>query len=130
MNPGDPIPKLSALLWRGWRKKCPQCGDGGLYARWMKVRERCPVCGLVYLPNQGDLWGALVFLDRALFLIPFIVLVYFRLWHPNGIAFYVLSGGMLFLLIFTLPQRNGVALAIDYLIRRRSGDLSSPHRNS
>src|SRR5689334_3309625 len=78
-----PIPKLRTLLWRGWRKKCPQCGQGALYKRWLTLHERCPVCGLQYLANQGDLFGALMFLDRVLFIIPLIVLFYFRVWHPN-----------------------------------------------
>ena len=30
---------------------------------------------------------------------------------------------LLYLLIFTMPNRNGVSLAFDYYMRRRSGDL-------
>jgi hypothetical protein len=78
---------------------------------------------LKLLANQGDLWGALVLLDRVLFLIPFIVLIYFRVWRPNQVVFYALGGGMIAALIFTMPHRNGVGLAFDYLIRRKSGEL-------
>ena len=118
-----PIPKLSSLLWRGWRKKCPQCGQGDLYRSWMRLHEHCPACGLKYLESQGDLLGPLVFLDRLLFLIPLVVLFYFGVWHPR-LLWLVLSGGAtLFLLVYTMPNRNGVSLAIDYLIRRKEGDL-------
>jgi uncharacterized protein (DUF983 family) len=119
-----PIPKLKTLLWRGCRKVCPQCGLGPLFKRWLKLHDKCAVCGLQYLPNQGDLWGPIVLLDRLLFLIPFIVLIYFRLWTPNGIGFYLVAAAMIFLLVFTMPHRLGISLAIDYLIRRKSGDLS------
>ena len=123
-----PIPEFKTLLWRGCRKKCPQCGQGALYQRWMKLHERCPVCGLQYLANQGDLFGTLLFLDRVLFLIPLVVLIYFRLWHPNQLVFFIFGGVMLFLLVFTMPHRNGAALAIDYWVRRK--DEAPPEKKS
>lgn len=131
MNPKPmvkyPIPDYRTLIVRGWRRKCPQCGRGPIYRRWLNFHERCPECGLVYLPNQGDLFGPLVFLDRALFLIPFIVLFYFRVWHPPLAVYLVCGGAMIFGLIYTLPHRNGVSLAFDYLMRRRGGDLMDPN---
>ena len=119
-----PLPPAKTLLHRGWHKKCPQCGEGNLYLRWMKLQPHCPVCGLRYLPDQGDLLGPLVLLDRVVFLIPFIVLFYFRLWHPGLWTFLVVGGVMTFLMVYTMPNRNGVSLAFDYYLRRRSGDLA------
>ncbi len=124
MSPPPPLPKLRTLLWRGCRKKCPQCGRGALYQGWLKLHEHCDCCGLHYLPNQGDLWGPLLFLDRVLFIIPLIVVIYFRQFSAHWIWLLLGGGTMIFLLVFTLPYRNGVSLAIDYLIRRKVGDLS------
>lgn len=97
-----------------------------MYQRWMKLHDRCRVCDLQYLPNQGDLWGPLLFFDRILFIIPVIVLIYFGLWNPN--RYYVTSFAILaiVILVVTLPNRNGMGLALDYLIRRNSGDLCEP----
>jgi uncharacterized protein (DUF983 family) len=122
--PQYPIPKLRTLLWRGCRKKCPQCGRGDLYQGWIKLREQCSVCGLRYLPNQGDLWGPLLFFDRVLFIIPLIVVIYFRKFDSDLTTLLLVGGAMIFLLIYTLPHRNGMSLALDYLIRRKAGDLS------
>jgi uncharacterized protein (DUF983 family) len=121
--PVDPIPKLRTLLWRGCRRKCPHCGRGALFQRWIKLYDRCPVCRLQYLSNQGDLWGPLVFLDRLLFIIPLIVLLYFRIWNPNWFFFFLVGGTAILVLVLTVPQRLGMSLAVDYLIRRKSGDL-------
>jgi uncharacterized protein (DUF983 family) len=120
----EPIPKLKTLLWRGWCRKCPRCGQGALYQRWMRLHEHCPVCGLEYVPDQGDLLGPLIFLDRVLFLFPVIVLFYFGLWHPGLFGFVSLGITGLFLLVYTMPHRNGASLAIDYLIRRKDGELA------
>ncbi|MGH7976952.1 MAG: DUF983 domain-containing protein [Limisphaerales bacterium] len=117
-------PSVKTALWRGWRKKCSHCGEGAIYRRWLKLHDHCAVCGLHYLPDQGDLFGPLVFFDRALFLIPFIVLFYFRLWHPNLLLLILTGAAMTFALIYTMPHRNDVSLAFDYLIRRANGELT------
>ena len=120
------IPSLRTLLWRGCRKKCPQCGQGAIYRRWNTLRENCEVCGLRLLTDQGDLWGFLLLVDRALFILPLIVLIYFQLYNPGSIWFYVFAGALLLGLVVTLPHRNGLSLALDYLIRRKCGDLAEP----
>ena len=89
----------------------------------MRLHEHCPACGLKYLESQGDLLGPLVFLDRLLFLIPLVVLFYFGVWHPRLLWLVLFGGATLFLLVYTMPNRNGVSLAIDYLIRRKESDL-------
>lgn len=121
-----PLPPLSTLLARGWRKQCPQCAQGGLYETWFKLRDTCPVCGLRYLPDQGDLFGPLIILDRVVFLIPFIMLFYFRLWHPGIWTFIAAGAAMTAVMVGTMPNRNGMSLAFDYYLRRRSGDLADP----
>ena len=120
----DPIPRLRTVLARGMRRKCPRCGQGALFKRWIALHERCAVCGLQYLRNQGDLWGYLLLVDRALFVFPLIVLIYFRLYNPYSVWFYVLAGALVAGLIVTLPHRNGMSVGLDYLIRCKWGDLS------
>jgi uncharacterized protein (DUF983 family) len=123
METGSDIPSIKTAIWRGWHKKCPHCGQGGMNRGWLKLHDRCAVCGLRFLPDQGDLFGPLIFFDRALFLIPFIVLFYFRLWHPNLFLFLLSGAIMIFGLIYTMPNRNGVSVAFDYLVRRANGDI-------
>lgn len=120
----DPIPKLRTLLWRGLRRRCPQCDRGLIFKGWIKMHDRCSSCGLQYLPDQGDLWAYLVAVDRALFIFPLIVMIYFRLYVQDIRWFYLVAGVLLVLFVGTLPQRNGMALGADYLIRRKWGDLS------
>jgi uncharacterized protein (DUF983 family) len=31
-------------LWRGFRRKCPNCGTGPMLKGYLKVRDTCPVC--------------------------------------------------------------------------------------
>jgi uncharacterized protein (DUF983 family) len=32
-------------LWRGFVGRCPNCGKGRLFRRYLKVSDACPVCG-------------------------------------------------------------------------------------
>ena len=116
---GDAGPPLATLLARGARKRCPQCGEGRLFKRLNIMHERCAACGLQYLEDQGDLFGYLFVLDRILFVVPLIGMVFLRLWVPNATWFYVVWAIAMAALIFTLPQRTGISVALDYWMRRR-----------
>lgn len=130
MTMNEPLLPLRTLLARGFRKKCPRCGKGALFCGWNRLNDRCPVCDFKYLENEGDLWGYLLIVDRALFLFPIIVLLYFRLSNPNSGWFYLIGGTLVFLLVYTLPHRNGMNLALDYYFRRKWGDLSDRQKPS
>ena len=49
---------LRALLLR-----CPRCGGGHILKSWLKMKDRCPTCGLALeRGEQSDFWlGAYVF---------------------------------------------------------------------
>jgi uncharacterized protein (DUF983 family) len=89
----------------------------------LKLHDRCSVCGLQFLNNQGDLWAYLVAVDRALFIFPLIIMIYFRLYNPNSVWYYAFSIVLLAGFFYTLPHRNSISLGLDYLIRRKHGDL-------
>ena len=111
------------MLRRGIRRKCPQCGEGPLFSRWYKLRDHCPVCGLKYLENQGDLWGLLLFGDRVLFMIPLIV-VFLIAQGTNAVWLYAFGGVLTIGLLFSFPHRIGINVALEYRIRRTSSDLA------
>jgi uncharacterized protein (DUF983 family) len=47
------------FLRRALAGQCPQCGKGGLFVRWGKLRERCGECGLVYRRESGSMIGSM-----------------------------------------------------------------------
>lgn len=54
-----PGPRIPTMLGRGLRKKCPACGQGGLFRRWFTISERCPRCGLKFERIEGHWIGAI-----------------------------------------------------------------------
>jgi uncharacterized protein (DUF983 family) len=51
MNTPVSFPKA---LWRGFTMKCPNCGQGHLFGRFLKVVDNCEVCGEDYTPQRAD----------------------------------------------------------------------------
>ncbi|MBV8457881.1 MAG: DUF983 domain-containing protein [Acetobacteraceae bacterium] len=39
---------------RGWRGRCPRCGEGQLFGSFLKMRSRCPNCGQDLEPFRAD----------------------------------------------------------------------------
>ena len=60
MNIDDPAQpaQLPASFWaalaRGIRCRCPRCGEGKLFLRWLKPHGECAHCGLDLTPQQTD----------------------------------------------------------------------------
>jgi uncharacterized protein (DUF983 family) len=48
-----PASTLTSML-RGFRRRCPQCGDGALYRRYLKPVTQCGRCGEIFERIRAD----------------------------------------------------------------------------
>ena len=100
-------------LMRGMRRRCPRCGEGRLYDGWMKLRETCEACGLVYQSDAGETW-AFVYLSTAG--VTGVIVIGMLLIRPKSL----LVGKALLItvataaIVWTLPYRKGIAIALAY----------------
>lgn len=116
----EPRTPVGLALKRGWRRRCPRCGEGPLFVRGIKTHENCSHCGLLYQRDRGDTWLFMIITDR----IPIglgVALVYLG-FRPEGVGatvafFLALSAPIL----ATIRERQGLALALDYLVGQRAG---------
>ena len=111
-----PGPRILPTVWRGVRRRCPHCGRGPLFVRWITLHRRCSECGLVYLRNQGDAWFFWIVMDRIPILLGIAAIFFgFRIttWL-DGLGFFLAVAGPL---VATMPQRQGAAVALGYLSR-------------
>ena len=116
---------VRTAVGRGWRKRCPHCGRGLLFAGWVTHLPSCTVCGLVYERNPGDTWAFTILLDR----LPIglmLALVYFGLFRTSALAgsvAFVLLGAAF---ILSSPNRWGVGIALHYVSRVVWPDTGDP----
>ena len=55
-------PGLFLILRRAFRRRCPNCGAGGIFSSWFRMVPRCPQCGLLLeRGEQGYLVGSYMF---------------------------------------------------------------------
>ena len=45
---------LWSALKRGFRCRCPRCGEGKLFRAFLKTANNCSVCGLDFTPHRAD----------------------------------------------------------------------------
>ena len=54
--------KFRWILHCGWKGLCPRCGEGKLFSSWLKIADKCDVCGLDYRfasPDDGPAFFSL-----------------------------------------------------------------------
>jgi uncharacterized protein (DUF983 family) len=52
-------PNALLVLARGFLKRCPRCGQDGLFTGWFSMLERCPRCDLAFERGEGYWLGAI-----------------------------------------------------------------------
>lgn len=62
---GRPKRPLAQAMWRGFKCRCPNCGEGKLFRAFLKVADRCDACGETYHHHRAD--------DLPAYLVVFIV---------------------------------------------------------
>ena len=49
-----PVRSLHQAMMRGLRCRCPNCGEGRLFRAYLKVVDRCAVCGTELFHQRAD----------------------------------------------------------------------------
>lgn len=58
-EPARPGGSACMVLFRGVTKRCPRCGQGKLFRRWLQMTPKCPRCSLVFEREEGAFLGSL-----------------------------------------------------------------------
>jgi len=98
----DPAPARIDPIRAGLLCRCPNCGQGPLYAGFLKVVDRCEACGFDYSRfNTGD--GAAIFIMQiAGGLVVFSALAVMIAWNPP----------IWLLLLVSLPLVAGLSIGL------------------
>ena len=94
----------------GLKGLCLDCQQSDITEGHFKLKEYCQAGGGKVERNGGDGWGFLVLIDRAVFLFPLVVVLFFRLDLKVFIASaVVMTAG----LIVWASRRLSLSLAIE-----------------
>ena len=113
----DERPTWPAIA-RGFRRRCPNCGRGGLFRGYLKVAEACPVCREDFTPQRADDGPAyLTILIVGHLMAPFIHIVFTR-FRPEPLVMATLfTVTAVALSLYLLPRLKGVVVGIQWARR-------------
>ncbi|RMH40362.1 MAG: DUF983 domain-containing protein [Alphaproteobacteria bacterium] len=105
-------------ILRGWRRRCPACGAGPVFAGYLKTRDTCPACGEEIFHHRADDGPAyLTILIVGHVMAPFL-LVAFKVMRPDPVVLAsVFSVGVVALSLFLLPRLKGALIGIQWAKR-------------
>jgi uncharacterized protein (DUF983 family) len=115
---------IGTALRRGWRKRCPHCGEGPILSGWSHL-ERCSRCGLLFARHPGDMWAFTIIGNRVP-IAAMIVLIYVGVVRSHRALGLTLLVGLASLVVWTAPNRWGVSVALHYLSRVYWPDPADP----
>ena len=65
--------KFRWIMKSGWHGLCPRCGEGHMFASWLRIVDTCEVCGLDYAfaaPDDGPAFFSLCLIALPLIAFP------------------------------------------------------------
>ncbi|MGR3795496.1 DUF983 domain-containing protein [Vannielia litorea] len=103
---------------RGWRRRCPCCGNGPMMAGYLKVRDTCPVCEEDLHHQRADDGPAyLTILIVGHLLAPLILYVY-TAFRPDPLILATgFSVGCVALSLYLLPRLKGLMVGLQWAKR-------------
>ncbi len=116
---------------RGFTCRCPACGKGKLFRKFIKVADHCNSCGEVLSHHQAD--DAPPYFTMMIvghIVIPAVVIVE-RVWHPDmllQLALWVPATGLLTLAL--LQPVKGAIVGLQWALRMHGfGSVRDVHAN-
>lgn len=123
--PADPLdesasgrPGVGEAIWRGLKGRCPCCGRGRLFARYLRQVEACPDCSepLGHL-RSDDAAPWLTILVVGHIVVPLMLTVDRYSPWPTWLAMTVWPLAALALTLVVLPRAKGVLLSVIWATR-------------
>lgn len=72
----DQPASIAKAMWRGFLGRCPNCGEGHLFGRFLKVSDACEVCGEEFHHHRADDFPAyLVIVIVGHVIVPLVLMV-------------------------------------------------------
>jgi|ERR1700674_2345830 len=107
--------------------RCPRCGEGGLFAGFLKVAPACENCGLDYsFADAGDGPAVFVVLFTGLIVATAAVIVEF-VWRPPYWVHAVVWGPLILVISLRLLRpAKALLIALQYRHKAEPGRLDRP----
>ncbi|QAU45489.1 DUF983 domain-containing protein [Bradyrhizobium guangzhouense] len=122
---------LAKAMWRGFRGKCPNCGEGRMFGRFLKVADRCDHCGEELFHQRADDFPAyLVMVVVGHLVVPAILAVETAYAPPVWLQLAVWLPVTLFASLALLQPTKGAIVGLQWQIGMHGFEASKLRRDA
>jgi uncharacterized protein (DUF983 family) len=112
---------------RGFRGRCPRCGEGKLFRAFLKVDNNCSVCALDFTPHRADdLPAYLVIVIVGHLVVPTALMIETNYSPPVALQLAIYLPLTLVLSLVLLQPVKGTVVAIQWALRMHGFDEQNP----
>ncbi len=105
----------SSALLAGLRMRCPQCGQGGVFAGYLKFADRCAKCGANFAAaDAGDGPAVFVILIVGAIVAPLLFILQFATPLPDWAAIVLTMLAAIVLCLGLLPPFKATLFALQW----------------
>jgi uncharacterized protein (DUF983 family) len=110
---------------RGFRGRCPRCGEGRLFCAFLKVANTCSACGLDFTPHRADdLPAYLVIVIVGHLVVPLSLIIETEYSPPVALQLAIYLPLTLILSLVLLQPVKGTVVGLQWALRMHGFDES------
>ena len=116
-----------SALKRGFRGRCPRCGEGKLFRAYLKVANDCSSCGLDFTPHRADdLPAYLVIVMVGHIVVPTALMIETEYSPPVWLQLSIYLPLTLILSLLLLQPVKGAVVGLQWALRMHGFDDNPP----
>jgi len=116
-------------VWRGFRGRCPACGEGRIFRKFLKVNDACPACGEELHHHRADDFPAyLVIAIVGQILVPIVLSVETNLSPPVVVSMVMWPSIALAMALGLLQPVKGAVVAAQWFGGMHGFDAAKKRR--
>ncbi len=112
---------------RGFRGRCPRCGQGKLFRAFLKVDDHCSVCDLDFTPHRADdLPAYLVIVIVGHIVVPLALMIETNYSPPVALQLSIYLPLTLVASLALLQPVKGAVVGVQWALRMHGFDEQNP----
>lgn len=116
--PGPPDRPAWPAIRRGWRRRCPACGTGGLFDGYLTLHKTCPSCGEDLSHARADDGPAYLSILVTAKVMASLQLLAYQTWQPGPwVMVGAFSVGTVAMALWMLPRFKGLIVGVQWAKR-------------
>jgi len=116
-----------AALKRGFRCRCPRCGQGKMFRAFLKTANNCSVCGLDITPHRADdLPAYLVIVIVGHVVVPTVLLIETNFSPPVWLQLSIYLPFTFFASLALLQPVKGAVVGLQWALHMHGFDENPP----